>query len=159
MDGKHASDLVLVAEHTKAAHDALGIDADKLDGFHASQSPGANQVPVTDAGGNLSISGKINANNGIMAAPTVVTTNWNLTACKTHVVDISSDVTLTLPSSPNVGDQVTICDPQGKCGTYTVTVARNGQPIMSLAEDMILDVPYAPVTLTYVDSTRGWVLS
>jgi hypothetical protein len=42
-------------------------------------------------------------------------------------------------------------------GTFTDTIiARNGSNIMSLAENMTINVPYVSVTLVYIDATRGW---
>jgi hypothetical protein len=35
-------------------------------------------------------------------------------------------------------------------------VGRNGQPIMSLAQDMTIDIGNVSVTLEYVDATFGW---
>jgi hypothetical protein len=37
-----------------------------------------------------------------------------------------------------------------------VVIARNGQNIMGLAEDLSLDSPGVSFGLTYSDSTNGW---
>ena len=60
--------------------------------------------------------------------------------------------TITLPASPTVGHEVYVA-----IGNFTDTVvARNGSNIMSLAEDMTLDVAYKNVRFVYVNSTIGW---
>ena len=61
--------------------------------------------------------------------------------------------TITLPTSPAVGSEVTVTI--GDTFVDTI-VARNGSNIMSLAEDITLDKAYVSVTLYYVDATRGW---
>jgi len=68
------------------------------------------------------------------------------------VVVISSGQTVTLPSNPNVGDYVNI----GVKNFTDTTVDRNGSNIMSLGEDMTIDVTNSSVSLIYVDSTIGW---
>jgi hypothetical protein len=61
--------------------------------------------------------------------------------------------TITLPASPSAGWEVSITIG----GTFTDTVvARNSSNIMSLAEDLTIDVANVTVTLYYVDATRGW---
>ena len=63
--------------------------------------------------------------------------------------------TITLPASPSAGNEVEIV-----VGNYTgVVVGRNGQNIMGLAQNMTIDIAYAPVRLIFVDATRGWVIS
>lgn len=60
--------------------------------------------------------------------------------------------TITLPISPTVGSEVNVA-----VGNFKdTTVARNGSNIMSLAEDMIIDVAYKSVKFTYVNATIGW---
>ena len=60
--------------------------------------------------------------------------------------------TITLPASPTAGHEVYVA-----IGNFTDTVvARNGSNIMSLAEDMTLDVAYKNVKFVYVNSTIGW---
>lgn len=66
---------------------------------------------------------------------------------------LSGSQTITLPASPSGGWQVSV----SIAGTFVNTVlARNGSNIMSLAEDMTLDVANRTTTLLYVDATRGW---
>ena len=66
----------------------------------------------------------------------------------------SDSQTITLPSSPSAGNEVVVIN-----GNFTgTTVVRNGSNIMSLGENMTLDIAYASVTFLYVDSTRGWVV-
>ena len=63
-------------------------------------------------------------------------------------------MTLTLPTTPSVGDWLVV---QNSSGTTTVVIARNGSNIMSLAEDLTLDADFVSVKLVYADATRGWV--
>jgi hypothetical protein len=65
-------------------------------------------------------------------------------------------VTITLPASPAIGDEVVIIDARGTFGSNNVTVARNGQPINSGTNNLALAVNGQAITLVYIDSTRGW---
>jgi hypothetical protein len=65
----------------------------------------------------------------------------------------SAAQTVTLPATPAVGDLVVIGVPSAVVNTV---VGRNGQPIMSLAQDMTIDIGNVSVTLEYVDATFGW---
>ena len=78
----------------------------------------------------------------------------NLVPCNTN----ASAFTLTLPASPAAGTSVGVFDYFGTFSTNNLTVARNGQDIMNLAEDMALDVDYLSVEFKYVDATVGWIM-
>jgi hypothetical protein len=69
---------------------------------------------------------------------------------------LTADLTLTLPATPEVGNLVGVVN---LSGTITPIVARNGEDIMNLAEDLTVDVIDANFTLTYSGATYGWVLS
>lgn len=69
---------------------------------------------------------------------------------------LTAALTLTLPATPATGESVGV---QNSSGLTTCVVARNGNNIMSLAEDMTIDVTNAGITLMYADATRGWVLA
>ena len=70
----------------------------------------------------------------------------------------SGAITMTLPSSPTLGDEVSIIDYAGTFDTNNLTVGRNSQPIMGTAADLTVSTERAAFTLVYVDSTQGWLL-
>lgn len=63
--------------------------------------------------------------------------------------------TLTLPATPTAGDTVWVTAGNG---LTTNVIARNGQNIMGLAEDMTLDDANVTVQLRYINATLGWRL-
>jgi hypothetical protein len=79
----------------------------------------------------------------------------NTTASVSRIYVMTASITLTLPASPGAGDWVGVSN---RSGTITPDIARNGENIMGLAEDLILDSLNAGFTLSYADATRGWVI-
>ena len=65
-------------------------------------------------------------------------------------------VTVTLPASPAIGDEVVIIDARGTFANNAVAVNRNNQPINSGTNNLSLSTNGQAITLVYVDSTRGW---
>jgi len=65
-------------------------------------------------------------------------------------------VTITLPASPAVGDEIVIIDARGTFASNNVTVERNGNPINSGTSNLALSTNGQAITLVYIDSTRGW---
>lgn len=90
---------------------------------------------------------------GGSSAVNIVSTNTTAEAFKVYA--LISAVTLTLPASPTSGDWVKVSN---RSGLSTPVVARNGQNIMGIAEDMTLSSIDAGITLTFADATRGWIL-
>jgi hypothetical protein len=86
----------------------------------------------------------------------VSTSATSKTATPGETVYISaSGQTVTLPANPISGTMVRV-----HVGNFTNTVvARNGQRIMSLLENMTIDIPDVTVTFEFIDSTRGWAAS
>lgn len=103
----------------------------------------------------------INDNRELGAGLTSIYDNVGIATTTTSISNrdyyyvTNSSATITLPSSPTVGNEVVV-----GVGSFTDTViARNGSNIMGLAEDLTVDVPNASCRLIYVDATQGWVLS
>ena len=67
--------------------------------------------------------------------------------------------TVTLPTSPAVGNIVIVIDALGTWGTNNLTVGRAGENIAGLAEDLVCDINGATVTLVYTGATYGWNVS
>ena len=66
--------------------------------------------------------------------------------------------TLTLPSSPTIGDEVSFIDCAGTFDTYALTIGRNSEKINGATADLTVAVERAANTLVYTDGTQGWLL-
>ena len=82
--------------------------------------------------------------------------NTNLVAGTRYFVTSSSALTLTLPSSPSVNNQIDIFDASGNANTYNITVARNGKLINGNAGNFIIDVAGSWYGLVFTGDTYGW---
>ena len=70
----------------------------------------------------------------------------------------SGAITLTLPGSPTLGDEISFIDYAGTFDTNNLTVARNGKNINGVASDLTVATERAANTLVYTDTTQGWLL-
>jgi hypothetical protein len=92
-----------------------------------------------------------NINYTVVSSPQTLSNSQNIAA------DTSGGAfTLTLPASPNAGDSIDIFDYSETFDTNPLTIARNGQRIESLEENLICNVEGAYFTMIYTGSTRGW---
>lgn len=65
-------------------------------------------------------------------------------------------ITLTLPAGPLVGDEIEIIDIAGTAGTTNFTIARNGEKIQGLSENLVFNVNGKRIKLLYSGTTYGW---
>jgi hypothetical protein len=89
-------------------------------------------------------------------APLSISANTNLLAKKRYFVTSASALTLTLPASPALNDEIQIVDASGNASTYNITVARNGNKINGGTGNLIIDNNGGWYTLLYTGSTYGW---
>ena len=91
---------------------------------------------------------------------TVKTSGFTATAGEGYFVNTTSGaVTVTLPSSPSAGAVVGVKDYANTFDTNAVTLGRNGSNIGGVASNSILETEGIAVTLVYVDSTKGWLVT
>ena len=141
--------------------------------FYGDGSGLINVIPSSTAGINIKnddntigVAGTINFGANLDVTPvsagivTVTEAPYTTTATATGKTLINREYctvtaagqTITLPATPNEGDEVGI-----QVGNFTdTTVARNGSNIMGLAEDFDMDIAYLAVQLVYIDATQGW---
>ena len=70
----------------------------------------------------------------------------------------SSAITVTLPASPSLGDEVTFSDQKLTFDSNSLTVGRNSSNIAGASSDLTVSTEGAGFTLVYSgDATAGWV--
>ena len=82
--------------------------------------------------------------------------NANLVAGRRYFVTSASALTLTLPSSPTLNDQVDIFDVSGNAATYNITITRNGKLINGNDGNLIIDENGRWTSLVFTGNTYGW---
>jgi len=88
------------------------------------------------------------------------TANTNAVANTVYIVNTDTTaITITLPTSPTLGQEVGIIDGTGNSNVNAITVGRNGQPIQGQNADMTVNTSRAAFTLVYYNSTHGWLLT
>jgi hypothetical protein len=102
---------------------------------------------------------------GLQSSLSTVPSSWKIVT--TSVTALNNDrmfvnaggITVTLPLNPSLGYQVQVVDITGAAATTSFTIARNSQKIQGLAENLVVNVNGARVTLVYSDAVRGWTLT
>ena len=120
-------------------------------GFTLATLTAGNGMTITNNAGSISLSAA-----GLPTMNIVSGTTQAAVANNHYVLTNAAATTVTLPASPAAGDVVWVTVANG---LTTNVVARNGQNINSIAENMTIDNAYAGVQLRYADATRGWVFT
>ena len=121
-----------------------------LNALLPSQSGNANKVLASDG------------TNTTWVAQTVgfpsssISSNVTLASNNKYFVDTSTARTLTLPSSPSVGDEIYVFDASGTAGAYNITVNRNSNYINGSSSNLIIDVNGGGASFTYTGGSYGW---
>jgi len=115
----------------------------------------ADQILVTDGSGNLSFAD----NSGGTSWQAVKTTAFTAVAGEGYFINTTSGaITMTLPATPTLGDEVSFVDYAGTFDTNNLTIGRNSENIQGSAADLTVSVERAANTLVYTDGTQGWLL-
>ena len=91
---------------------------------------------------------------------TVKTGDFTATAGEGYFVNTTSGaITVTLPASPSAGDVVAVADYARTFNSNNCTLGRNSENIGGNASNAFLSTKGQAVTLIYVDSTKGWIVT
>ena len=118
---------------------------------------------VGDLTGNAS--GSSSSCTGNAATATKLDITWQTVSSGTLVANgyyfadaSSSAITLNLPATPSVGDQVVVADVANVAGTNNITLARGSNKVMNTTTDFVIDMNGGYATLVYSGATYGWTL-
>ena len=85
------------------------------------------------------------------------TSPFTASASRGYFINTGSAVTVTLPSSPSVGDQVIVIDATGNASSNNITLDRNGSKIKGGCINADLQTDRVGVRIVYSGSSQGWV--
>ena len=112
--------------------------------------------------GNITLStstATIDAHNTPIWNTSTQSTNFTASAGNQYFIDTSGGaITLTLPSSAAIGDEIRVLDATGTFDTNNLTVGRNSHKIQRDASDLTVTTEGAAFALVYHNSTNGWLL-
>ena len=90
---------------------------------------------------------------------TVKTSTFTAVGGEGYFVNTTSGVvTVNLPSSPSLGDEVTVVDYAGTADTNNITIGRNSHKIQGSAANLTISTERAAFTLVYYNAAQGWLL-
>jgi hypothetical protein len=134
------------------------ITSAKLAGSIANAKLANSSITVNGSSVSLGASGSIPAVSWQSVITADGSTGTTAVAGNGYFIDTTSAAhTITLPSSPSIGDTVAIKDYAGTFGTNNLTIARNSSNIQGVANDSLISTNRASLTLVYVDATKGWL--
>lgn len=110
---------------------------------------------ATNGRANVTITA--NAPGGWWAPTTSIVTGNSVSAAKDtrYFLTNNSSTIVTLPATPTQGDTIYVVVTNQLANNV---IARNGNKIMSLSEDLTLDITYYSIGFTYIDANLGWVI-
>ena len=95
---------------------------------------------------------------GLVTWQSVQTSGFTAVAGRGYPCNTTSAAfTVTLPASATAGDTIRIVDYAGTFATNALTLGANGLKINGGTANKLLTTNREAVTITYVDSTQGWV--
>ena len=101
--------------------------------------------------------GAVTLETGIDWQSTIQTSNFTAAAGKGYFVNTTSAaITVTLPSSPSAGDELTIVDYAGTADTNSIVITSSNN-INGAADDVKINYERGGVSIVYVDATQGWI--
>jgi hypothetical protein len=93
----------------------------------------------------------------ITPSATYTTVNGDQVLVDTSGGGIGAPVTINLPASPSVGDEVHFIDSGNNLASNNLTIGRNSSNILGSGSDLTVSTNGSAFTLVYVNATRGWI--
>jgi len=112
----------------------------------------------TPSDGTITSAKLASGTSGLIAWQSVKTAGFIAVAGQGYPCNTTSSAfTVTLPASASAGDTIQIVDYAGTAATNNITINPNGLKLNNSTGNKGLTTNRESVTITYVDSTQGWI--
>ena len=103
------------------------------------------------------ITGKLQTKGYYTPPSTYTAVNGDQLLINTSGSGIGTAVTINLPASPAIGNEVHFIDSGNAFASNNLTIGRNSSNILGAASNLVVSTNGAAFTLVYVNATRGWI--
>ena len=122
---------------------------------------GTSNLDVVDIDGAVDMASTLTvaeAINGALKRWAIKTSAYTAVAGDRLLADTATTAafTVTLPSSPSVGDEIHILDGAANFDSANLTVGRNGKKIQGATADLTLTTQNTGIGLVFLNDTYGW---
>ena len=103
------------------------------------------------------VTGKLQTKGYYTPPSTYTAVNGDQLLVNTSGSGIGTPVTINLPASPAIGNEVHFIDSGNAFASNNLTIGRNSSNILGAASNLVVNTNSAAFTLVYVNATRGWI--
>ena len=149
-----AERVFIVEDGTNRSSSQYTLTVKTVSGTGLALPVGSTTVLYSDG---TNITGKLQTKGYHTPGGTYTTVNGDQVLVDTSGSGISAAVTINLPASPAIGNEVTFIDSGNNLASNNLTVGRNGSNINGTGSDLVVATNASAFTLVYLKSARGWV--
>lgn len=150
-----AGDTLEIVSHSVVLATSANLLAAQQAAIDAEAAAALAAQSVLDSASAGALAGAVAGSEGI--AWSIQTANYTTEHAEGIFADTTSgSFTITLPPSPTLGQYVHVVDVASKFSTNGITVARNGEYIMGLDEDLTVITRNIAIKFVYSGAAYGW---
>jgi len=149
-----AERVFIVEDATARSASNYTLTVKTVSGTGLSLPVGSTTVLYSDG---TNITGKLQTKGYYTPSATYTAVNGDQILVNTSGSGIGTAVTINLPASPAIGNEVHFIDSGNAFASNNLTIGRNSSKILGAASDLVVSVNGSAFTLVYVNATRGWI--
>jgi len=149
-----AERVLIVEDATARSSSNYTLTVKTVSGTGITLPVGSTTILYSDG---TNITGKLQTKGYYTPPSTYTAVNGDQLLVNTSGSGIGTAVTINLPVSPAIGNEVHFIDSGNAFASNNLTIGRNSSNILGAASNLVVNANGAAFTLVYVNATRGWI--
>ena len=149
-----AERVFIVEDATARSSSNYTLTVKTVSGTGVTLPAGSTTVLYSDG---TNVTGKLQTKGYYTPPSTYTAVNGDQLLINTSGSGIGTAVTINLPASPAIGNEVHFIDSGNAFASNNLTIGRNSSNILGAASNLVVSANGASFTLVYVNATRGWI--
>ena len=149
-----AERVFIVEDATARSASNYTLTVKTVSGTGLSLPVGSTTVLYSDG---TNVTGKLQKKGYYTPTATYTSVNGDQLLVNTSGSGIGAPITINLPASPAIGNEVHFIDSGNAFASNNLTIGRNSSNILGSASNLVVSANGAAFTLVFVNATRGWI--